>query len=311
MVRERRDDWPAIYRDALTRETDPRALDVLAEGLSQGHGRELERFLDSLLAQPHRNPAAFTWLAERAAVDEAIRGKNPLRLLQQILTSMTRDEFAPYRLRLIALSESGSTLPRLLAHLSEDQAAQAEDAVHRAPSLEPYQRDQLINALQLRFQSLRKEQGVTGFYALAESIDAKRAELHQIMTVDVPANRKAIEEARAMGDLRENFEYKSARQRHEYLNARAAALNAELSRARVIDTTGMDTSEVRIGTRIRLSGSAGEREMIILGPWESKPEENVISYESDLAKELLGKGVGAQVTVAGESWTVAGIEAYK
>ena len=144
-------------------------------------------------------------------------------MLQQILASLSRDEFAPYRVRLLALAESGSTVPRLLTHLTEDQAAQAEDAIQRAAPLEPYQREQLVNAIHLRFQELRKESGPPPIYATAESVEAKRAELHQIMSVDIPANRKAIEEARAMGDLRENFEYKSARQRHEYLNARAAS----------------------------------------------------------------------------------------
>lgn len=311
MVRERRQDWPAIYRDAMTKESDPRALDLLADGLVHGAPRELDRFLDGLLAQPHRNAAAFTWLAERASVDEDLRARNPLRLLQQILTSMSRDEFASYRLRLLALAESGGTVPRLLTHLTEDQAAQAEDAVHRASNLEPYQRDQLTNAIQLRFQGLRKETGPQALYATPESVDAKRTELHQIMTVDIPANRKAIEEARAMGDLRENFEYKSARQRHEYLNARAAALNGELNRVRIIDTTGMDASEVRIGSRFRLTGSSGQRVMTVLGPWESKPEEDVISYESDLAKELLGKKAGDEVQMGGESWRVEGIEPYK
>jgi transcription elongation GreA/GreB family factor len=310
MVRERRDDWPAVFRDTLARETDPRALDVLADGLVQGAPRELERYLDGLLAQPHRNPAAFTWLAERAAVDEALRARNPLRLLQQILGAATRDEFAPFRLRLLALAESGGTVPRLLAHLSADQAAQADDAVHRASALEPFQREQLANALQLRFQSLRRETGPPALYATPPAIEAKRAELHQIMTQEVPANRKAIAEARAMGDLRENFEYKSARQRHEYLNARAAALNSELARVRPIDTAGMDTSEVRIGTRVVLANGSARRTLTILGPWESKPEEDVISYESDLAKALLGKAVGAELAIAGESWRVAAIEPY-
>ncbi|HKV09789.1 MAG TPA: GreA/GreB family elongation factor [Thermoanaerobaculia bacterium] len=311
MTRERREDWPAIYRDALGKESDPRALDLLADGLAQGAPKELDRFLDGLLAQPHRNPAAFTWIAERAAVDEPLRARNPLRLLQQILGTASRDEFASYRLRLLALAESGGTVPRLLAHLTVDQASQAEDAVQRASNLELYQREQLINAIHLRFEGLRKETGPAPLYATAESADAKRAELHQIMTVEVPANRKAIEEARAMGDLRENFEYKSARQRHEYLNARAAALNAELSRVRLIETAGMDTSEVRIGTRLGLSSSSGKRVMTILGPWESKPEEDVISYESDLAKELLGKKVGETVAVGGESWTVESIEPFR
>jgi transcription elongation GreA/GreB family factor len=311
MVRERREDWPVVYRDAMTRETDPRALDLLADGVAEGARKELDRFLDSLLAQPHRNPAAFTWLAERAAVDEALRTRNPLRLLQQILTSLSRDEFAPYRIRLLALAESGGTVPRLLTHLTADQAAQAEDAVQRASALEPYQRDQLVNAIHLRFEALRKETGPPPLYAVGESVDAKRAELHQIMTVEIPANRKAIEEARAMGDLRENFEYKSARQRHEYLNARAAALNSDLSRVRIIDTAGVDASEVRIGSRVRLTGAGGGRVMTILGPWESKPEEDVISYESDLAKEILGKKPGDEVMVSGESWKIEGIEPYK
>ncbi|HEX2225423.1 MAG TPA: GreA/GreB family elongation factor [Thermoanaerobaculia bacterium] len=313
MLRERRTDWAAVYRDAITRETDPRTLDMLIDGLGSEAPKEVDRILDGLLAQPHRQPGAFVWLAERAANDEALRTRNPLRLLQQILTAQTRDEFAPYRVRLLALAESGSTLPRVLAHLNEDQAPQAEDAVNRASSLEPYQREQLQNALQLRFQSLRREEAaeLQPLYATVESIQAKSAELHEIMTKEIPANRKAIEEARAMGDLRENFEYKSARQRHEYLNSRAAALNADLSRSRPIDTAGMDTAEVRIGTKVRLQANGGERVMTILGPWESKPEEDIISYESDLAKGLLGKGVGAEVTVGGTTYTVIGIEPYR
>ncbi|HXO20424.1 MAG TPA: GreA/GreB family elongation factor, partial [Thermoanaerobaculia bacterium] len=129
-------------------------------------------------------------------------------------------------------------------------------------------------------------------------------------------NRKAIEEARAMGDLRENFEYKSARQRHEYLNARASALNAELSRVRPIEIAGSDLSEVRIGTRVHLRPGTGpeagsaERRITILGPWESKPEEDVISYESDLAKQLLGQGVGAELTLANKPWRISSIEPY-
>jgi transcription elongation GreA/GreB family factor len=310
MVRERREDWPALYRDAMTKEVDPRALDFLTDGLAQGSPRELERFLDGLLAQPHRNPAAFTWLAERAAVDEELRSRNALRLLQQILTALSRDELATFRPRLLALAESGGTVPRLLAHLTEDQAAQAEDAVQRAAALEPYQREQLVNALHLRFQALRKETGLPALYATPGAVEAKRAELQQILAVEIPANRKAIEEARALGDLRENFEYKSARQRHEYLNARAAALSSELSRVRLIETGGIDVSEVRIGTRLRLGG-AGRRTLTILGPWESKPEDDVISYESELARALLGRKVGDAVELGGEGWTVEAIEPYR
>ncbi len=77
---------------------------------------------------------------------------------------------------------------------------------------------------------------------------------------------------------------------------------------RPIETAGMETSEVRIGTRVYLDRNGGSRVMTILGPWESKPEEDIISYESDLAKELLGKGVGDEVQISGEGWTIQRIE---
>jgi transcription elongation GreA/GreB family factor len=306
MVRERRQDWTAAFREALAVESDPRALDLLADGLAQGAPRELERYVDGLLAQPHRNPAAFTWLAERAARDEALRARNPLRLLQQALGAALRDEFAPYRLRLLALAESGNTFPRLLGHLTADQAAQAAEAVHRAAGLEPYQREQLATALELRFASLRKDTA-TPLYATQAAIEGKRAELQHLLAVEIPANRKAIEEARALGDLRENFEYKAARQRHEYLNARAAALNGELTRVRPIEPQSGAASEVRIGTRVTLEGGSAPRVVTILGPWESKPEEDVVSYESELAKELLGKKVGDEISLAGVRWRIAAI----
>ena len=68
---------------------------------------------------------------------------------------------------------------------------------------------------------------------------------------------------------------------------------------------------MRIGTRVHLNGPRGTRTMTILGPWESKPEEDVISYESDLAKDLLGRKPGEEVTLGGESWTIEKIEPFR
>ncbi|HXU45767.1 MAG TPA: GreA/GreB family elongation factor [Thermoanaerobaculia bacterium] len=305
MWREKDPRWPEIFRDLFNQEQDPRALDQLADGIAVASPKELDRIVDGLLAQPHRQPSAFAWLAERASVDEALRARNPLRLMQQIFTALMRDEFQPVRLRLLALVESGSTVPRLLSHLTEEQAPQAFEAVDRAAAIEPYQREQLVNALELRFTSLRnRKETEAPLYALRDSIEAKRQELQHILQIEIPANRKAIEEARAMGDLRENFEYKSARQRHEYLNARASSLNSDLSRVRPIEPPG-DLSEIRIGTRIRL---AGGNTLTILGPWESKPEEDVVSYESDLAKGILGRRIGSELDLRGETLKVEAIE---
>src|SRR4029078_13134397 len=114
-----------------------------------------------------------------------------------------------------------------------------------------YQRAPLLMGLELRFPSLRQESEVA-LYATPASIEARRIELKRLLEEEIPANRKAIEEARAMGDLRENFEYKSARQPHEYLASRASGLDRDLRRARPIDATTVDPSAARVGTKLRL-----------------------------------------------------------
>ncbi len=310
MLRERREDWPSIYRDQMLRESDPRVLNLLATSIGSEATADLDRLLDDVLSQPRKFPAVFTWLAERAAEDEALRERNPLRLAQQILGALASDGFAPFRTRLRALADSGGTLPRLFAHFTPEQAVTALETIGRSNALDSFQKEPLKNSLLLRFPTLREESGHT-LYATADSIAAKRLELKRLAEVEIPANRKAIEEARSMGDLRENFEYKSARERHEYLNSRLASLHRDLGRARPIDFANLDLTESRIGARLILRSPNGdERGLAVLGPWESKPESGVISYESELGKELLGKRVGNTLQVGDEPYLLARIERY-
>ena len=166
-----------------------------------------------------------------------------------------------------------------------------------------YYREPLINAIHLRFPDLRESDG-EAIYALAESISARRDQLKELLEVEIPANRKAIEVAREMGDLRENFEYKAARQRHEYLAARAAALNGELERARPVDLRAVDDSEIRIGCTAFVEEGGESRSITVLGPWESDPDRGIISYESDLGKRLLGRRRGDLVDLGGDEATV-------
>lgn len=312
-----RRDWASLLEKALLREEEPKVLDLIverlvSEGSGTGGGRAgFDRVVGELLTQPRKNPAGFAWLAERASRDEALAQRNPLRLFQQILAAPADDAFSPFRKRLAKLADSGGTLPRLLPFIEPNQAPQAEEAVGKASGLEPYQRDALRNAVHLRFPELRQEADQP-LYATPEAITAKKDELRRLLEEEIPANRKAIEEARALGDLRENFEYKSARQRHEYLAARAATLHRDLGRARPIEASRVDSSAVRVGTSVLLHGPAGERRTYtLLGPWDSQPEQGVLSHESELATSLLGKEVGDGVAVEGKTFHVAEIKPFR
>lgn len=305
-IREVRSDWPAVFHTLVGREDDPRILDRLTAELARHQPTLFERAMNEILSRPRQHAGAFVWFAERAAEDEALRQRRPLVLLQHLLVASSWQEMAPYRQRLKTLLHSGGTVARTLLLLGEDEAARAEEAIRRAGALEEYEREPLINSLHLRFPTLRRADEIL-LYALPESIEARRSELRKLLEKEIPANRKAIEEARAMGDLRENFEYKSARQRHEYLSSRVATLERDLGRARPLDLASVGSERVRIGCRIRFAGDSG-RHLTILGPWESSPENHIVSYESDLGKSMLGLEVGDRAEVEGVELEIAAIE---
>ena len=308
LLRGTREDWIEIFAQLMERESEPRILSELATPLAEADGEKLANVFDGIVAHPRRKAPAFVWMAENLPAFPFLEGRNPLRLMQLILSAEHSREFTPFKSRLAKLIESSQTLPHLIARLESEQAARAEELLERAP-YEEYIRQPLINALHLKFPELVGE-GTNLLYALPASIQTRRRELQKLLNEEIPANRRAIEEARALGDLRENFEYKSARQRHEYLSARATALENDLRRVNAIDLEKIDTSEVRIGSVLSLVAGADRRLLTILGPWESDPEAGVISYESESARRMLGHKPGDAVEDDGVSWTIESIEPY-
>jgi transcription elongation GreA/GreB family factor len=310
LAREILDNWLDLFVAALDSEEDPRLLENLAAAVEETQPERLIAFYDRVLAHPRKQAAAFVWLAERARASEAVLDRKPLRFMQELLATSYPRELEPFKSRLRKLLEDGGPIAQLIQRLEPEQAAGAEDLLKRS-NLEEYLRGPLIESLHMRFPD-RREAKETPLYATQASIDARRAELKELREVEIPTNRKAIEEARELGDLRENFEYKSARQRHEYLAARQGALQADLARAQPLDLKRVDAEEVRVASRVLLrQPDGGEQELVILGPWESDPDRNIVSYDSDLARALLGKAAGDQVEFGGDALEIVTIAPWQ
>jgi len=149
-----------------------------------------------------------------------------------------------------------------------------------------------------------------------KSFNEAKEEYEELITVKIPENKEAIAIAREHGDLKENSEYKMARQDQDLLLSRKNELEVDLSRARVTDFTEASTQQIGIGSVVELKeGSTGDTQRYaILGAWDSDPDNNVLSYKTPLAQKLLGKEAGATVTtkIGGteETWTVLKIERW-
>ncbi len=126
-----------------------------------------------------------------------------------------------------------------------------------------------------------------------------KAELDDLVGVQRPAIQRAIGEAREHGDLRENAEYHAAKERQSFIEGRIQEINARLPRYHVVDPSTQNGDKVMFGAMVTLENlETGEvLAYRIVGPDEADIKESRISYQSPIARALIGREPGDVVTV--------------
>ena len=132
-----------------------------------------------------------------------------------------------------------------------------------------------------------------------EGYDKLVAELRQLETVDLPAVREAIAEARDKGDLSENFEYHAAKREQGRLLGRIRFKQRVLENARVIDMSLLGTDCVQLLSKVEMTNLKTNSRMTytIVNPHEADLREGKISIKSPIAQALLNKKAGDTVEV--------------
>lgn len=149
------------------------------------------------------------------------------------------------------------------------------------------------------------------------SLERRKGEYEDLVNRQIPQNTKDIQIARSYGDLRENHEFKSAKEMQAVLMRQKAELEQQLSLARGTNFENPDTSTVSIGTTVTLLdlGTNQTEQLHILGAWDSAPDNQIVSYEAPVGQALLGKPVGESLqlqTEQGERTVrIEAIEAFK
>ena len=145
----------------------------------------------------------------------------------------------------------------------------------------------------------QKDEKIESLVVSWSSLEKRRAELEEIVNKKIPENSKEIGVARSYGDLRENFEFKAAKQMQAVLMRRKAELEVMLAQARGTSFENPDTTQVSIGTVVTVREVAtGKHETYtILGAWDGDPERSIISYQTAIGQVLLGRRIGDVVTL--------------
>ena len=125
-------------------------------------------------------------------------------------------------------------------------------------------------------------------------------ELRRLKTVERPEVIKLIEYARSLGDLSENAEYETAKDRQSFVEGRIQELESRISRAEVIDPAELTNKDrVTFGIKVTLEDlDTGETVSYqLVGADESEPENGLISITSPIGRALIGKEVDDDVVV--------------
>ncbi len=141
--------------------------------------------------------------------------------------------------------------------------------------------------------------GPQGVLCLPRSLTIKKELIKRLVEVDMPQVVQEIETARQHGDLRENAEYHAAKDKQKLLASQVAELQESLSSPQAIYLENVEPDEIQFGTEFKVQPAASDvtEEYIMLGPWESDPDHNILSYQAPFAQFFLGKKVGDFVDV--------------
>lgn len=133
-----------------------------------------------------------------------------------------------------------------------------------------------------------------------QGVERLKIELHRLKKVERPDVINAIAEARAQGDLSENAEYDAARERQAFVEGRIRELEGTLSNAQIIDPSTLNVGDkVVFGATVTIENLESGEQLTyqIVGDVESSIRDNRISISSPVARALIGKSEGDEVTV--------------
>ena len=201
------------------------------------------------------------------------------------------------------LSEDKELIPDLLAEADSETARDLANNLLLNQGFEELTKKSLLARFIKIFPAVQslletgEETKATGLIVSRKSYEKAVAEYDDLVSKQIPENSKAIGVARELGDLKENSEYKMAKQDQSLLLARRNKLEMDLQRSKISDFSEIGTENIGIGSVVTLLDEKSNNEITytILGAWDSEPDKQIISYKTPLGAAMLGKSPDEEV----------------
>lgn len=271
--------------------------------LQENRGQLLKESLTRLISRHEAGSELLLWFGKERS-DYFADLLNP-EVFRAMLTSIERDQFnerKSNRLRDFIL-EDQNLLPDLIIAADIDVIKDLVRTLQLSPSFDDMDKRSLLARVVKQYPIVQSM--ITGdsarqdntFLVSWPSLERRKLEYEDLVQKRIPANVRDIALARSYGDLRENHEYKAAKEMQKVLNRRKHELELMLTRARGTDFSTSKTDVAGPGTLVTLTDlDSGKVETIaLLGAWDGDPDRSVINYLTPLGQALMNKPAGTEV----------------
>lgn len=327
IVRAYRDDWVSVFLHLLFVISQSPIRDYMFKELHNDAGAKelLKDKIHELLHKMTLYPEAFYWYFQKIAAKENvpfgsteggyqfleaylillhfIENREDTRdLVKKMYQYLTANRYAVVRSMIAGASTT--YLKEFLLLASKCQTFTKHD--HKILQ-------SLAEVVQPALSKKKKEKKEEAeiIWTTQEGFQKIQEKVHHLGTVETVDNAKEIEAARALGDLRENAEYKFALERRSRLQAELRTLTTQLNQARILTKEDIHPNEVSVGSIVDLKDSQGNRlEYTLLGPWDADPSRHILSFQSKLAQAMIGRKKGESFEFQGEKFTVLDFKSY-
>ncbi len=332
LIRDHRKDWSSLFISLLFSTPQSLLRDYILNELTKDKGSRttFEKECHKLVQYPTQQPEFIVWYFNKIASGEETEElpfsnkEGQGHLMEALLILLSAIENKPdykdltkkiinilsgKRYAIVRQIIEGTSVPFLKEFLllaSKCQSFSSHDlkllrslaAVVQPKLAEPKTKEQLTHDANVLWTT---EAGYLKTQARAQ----------QIGTVEIVENAREIEAARALGDLRENSEYKFALEKRSRLQGELKMLSEQLKRARLITPEDISTSEVGVGAIVTVQNEKkAKTTYTILGPWDADVDKNILSFQSKLAQEMCGLKEGDAFKFKENEFTIVKIKSY-
>lgn len=302
-VREKQKNWVELFLQALSGSQASLLREYLVKELaSEKEG--LKKLLLSLVHHPSSDPELFFWFFIRYVIqdkkdlplDVSVEAwwESLLILLSQIEKSSTYADLVK-KITVLITQDRYKEVRHIFKDADLDFTKEFLLLTSKCHSLGDLDQKSIRSLAAVKYPELAgasaksADKGRHVIWTTEEAYRKIQERIRHIATVETIDNAKEIETARAHGDLRENAEYKFAKERRARLQGEMRRLSEEVSRARVITPPDVTEEEVGVGSIVDVEDEKGRVTTYkILGPWDADPEKHILSVHSKFAEAMLG-----------------------